>query len=193
MSNDRDDFIERVARELRMMPVSDPAARARVIAAVERVPRRGRLAAMWEWLTTPRAVRVSPLGGIALAVAAAAAIAVVGLGERPVTRAAGSPSRAVAAGPADTVHLVQFMLVAPTASRVAVVGDFNGWDVHATPLRESAGRGVWVAEVPLTPGRHTYAFVVDDSTWMADPVAARAPGDDFGTPSSVIVVEGGAT
>ena len=84
--------------------------------------------------------------------------------------------------------------MAPSASHVALVGDFNGWDAHATPLHAVAARGVWAVEIPLRPGRHAYAFVVDDSTWMADPVAARAPGDDFGAPNSVIVVEaGGAT
>ncbi|HEY9515780.1 MAG TPA: isoamylase early set domain-containing protein [Gemmatimonadaceae bacterium] len=88
----------------------------------------------------------------------------------------------------ESTRVVQFVLVAPSASRVSLVGDFNGWDDRATPLSEASSRGVWAVEVPLEPGRHAYAFVVNDSAWVADPAAARAPGDDFGSPSSVIVV-----
>ena len=85
-------------------------------------------------------------------------------------------------------RIVQFVLVAPSASRVALVGDFNNWDAAATPLREASAEGVWSVTLPLTPGRHIYAFVVDDSKWVPDPSAARAPEDDFGVPNSVIVV-----
>jgi hypothetical protein len=47
---------------------------------------------------------------------------------------------------------------------------------------------MWTVEVPLAPGRHRYAFVVDDETWLPDPTAPRAPGADFGAPSSVVTV-----
>jgi 1,4-alpha-glucan branching enzyme len=85
------------------------------------------------------------------------------------------------------VTLVQFVLVAPDARRVALVGDFNDWDPAATPLRASAG-GAWSAAVQLSPGRHRYAFVVDGVRWLADPAAPPAPDDDFGTPGSVVTV-----
>jgi hypothetical protein len=96
---------------------------------------------------------------------------------------------------------VRFVLVAPSsASRVTVVGDFNGWDAAATPLRPQtrASDGTsWAADVQVPPGRHAYAFVVVDSRgtrWVADPAAALAPDDGFGTLTSVIVVgPGGAT
>jgi 1,4-alpha-glucan branching enzyme len=50
--------------------------------------------------------------------------------------------------------------------------------------------GVWTIEMPLAPGRHRYAFVVDGGQWLPDPAAPRAAGDDFGTPSSVVTVVG---
>ena len=87
------------------------------------------------------------------------------------------------------VRFVQFVHIAPKASRVTVVGDFNGWDPQATPMirRES---GVWIASVPVPPGRHVYAFVVDGDHWVADPAAPLAPEDGFGIRNSVIVVGG---
>jgi hypothetical protein len=217
-AHERDELIARIASELRATPVGSGAAvKARIAAEVLRdgAPAAGRgrhragggLAAAWRWLASPRAVRISPLGGLA----AAAGLAAVAwaLSTRtalpphagPVAQHSGAASvETMAAAPAsiagaEAPRVVQFVLVAPAARHVALVGDFNGWDPRSTPLhRASAGHGdVWAVELPLAPGRHAYAFVVDDSTWVADPGAARAPGDDFGAPSSVIVVGAGAT
>jgi 1,4-alpha-glucan branching enzyme len=88
----------------------------------------------------------------------------------------------------DTVRLVRFMLVAPAASRVALAGDFNGWSAAATPLAAGPG-GVWSGAVSLAPGRHHYAFIVDDTGWVADPAAGRAAGDG-GHAHSVVTVPG---
>ncbi|HKO14932.1 MAG TPA: isoamylase early set domain-containing protein, partial [Gemmatimonadaceae bacterium] len=84
---------------------------------------------------------------------------------------------------------VQFVLVAPTARKVAVVGDFNDWDrAHAAFQAEHRGGGVWSVTAPIPVGHHRYSFVVDDSVWMADPAAPRIADDDYGLPSSVLVV-----
>src|SRR5438067_9973386 len=56
---------------------------------------------------------------------------------------------------------VRFVYVAPYASRVALVGDFNAWNPAAMPMRRSADGRAWMIDVPLMPGRHVYAFVVD--------------------------------
>jgi 1,4-alpha-glucan branching enzyme len=88
----------------------------------------------------------------------------------------------------DSTHMVQFVFVAPTAHSVSLVGDFNNWEMDATPLSAGPSRSVWTVRLPLANGRHRYAFVVDDSTWAADPSAPPAAGDDFGVPSSVITV-----
>ena len=85
------------------------------------------------------------------------------------------------------VRLVQFVLLAPKASRVAVVGDFNDWDPSATPLARLQG-GSWVAAIPVSPGRHVYSFIVDGDRWVSDPASPLAPEDDFGIRNSVIVV-----
>jgi 1,4-alpha-glucan branching enzyme len=82
---------------------------------------------------------------------------------------------------------VRFALVAPGASRVSLVGDFNRWDASATPMRQLGDGRLWIVEVPLPPGRHVYAFVVDGDV-TPDPSAPRAGEEDFGVPSSVVLV-----
>lgn len=85
------------------------------------------------------------------------------------------------------VARVQFVFVAPKAQRVAVVGDFNDWDIAAAPLA-SAG-GVWSGQLEVPYGRHDYAFVVDGERWVRDPNAPQAPADEFGAGYSVLIVD----
>jgi 1,4-alpha-glucan branching enzyme len=85
----------------------------------------------------------------------------------------------------DTIQVVRFVFVDSGASSVALVGDFNDWTRGATRLKRSGAPGVWTVSVPLTPGRHEYAFIVNGSRWVADPLAVKS-SDDFGTESSVI-------
>lgn len=190
-----DELIERAAEELRRPVRMDPAVDARVMATVHALPRhrtarsgRGWLA----WLTQPQTVRFSPLGAMAAVAVIVAAVVVVprlspdGGAERVAETSAISE---VEQSPgSDSTHMVQFVFVAPTAHSVSLVGDFNNWEMDATPLSAGPSRSVWTVRLPLANGRHRYAFVVDDSTWAADPSAPPAAGDDFGVPSSVITV-----
>ena len=104
---------------------------------------------------------------------------------QPVAAAAPTPARSVGAVSDNAAVRVQFVLVAPDAKSVAVVGDFNDWNPSATPL-ESA-RGMWTSEEVVTAGRHDYAFVIDGTRWIADPSAPRAPADELGGGYSVLV------
>lgn len=78
-------------------------------------------------------------------------------------------------GPASATALakrsneVLFIMPAPGAHTVTVVGNFNGWE--ATPLSDEDGDGIWTASLPLSPGRYEYAFVVDGRWWGYDPLA----------------------
>jgi hypothetical protein len=103
-------------------------------------------------------------------------------------RLAASTTTSLAALSGDAPHPIQFVLRAPDAHRVALVGDFNGWDAARGGMRETGAAGVWTATVPLRPGRHVYAYVVDDSVWTLDPRAPRATDPDFGVARSVILV-----
>ncbi|MHB1225659.1 MAG: hypothetical protein ACYC2G_16650, partial [Gemmatimonadaceae bacterium] len=82
----------------------------------------------WRWLRRPKLVRITPLGGLsAVAGLAALLLVAVRLGGVGGEAAAVSPSVATAAGPAatarasttaDSIQVVQFVLVAPGAQRV---------------------------------------------------------------------------
>ncbi|PLY04535.1 MAG: 1,4-alpha-glucan branching enzyme [Desulfuromonas sp.] len=48
----------------------------------------------------------------------------------------------------DGIDGVQFAVWAPSAERVSVVGDFNGWNSLRHPLRSRGGSGVWELFVP---------------------------------------------
>ena len=58
------------------------------------------------------------------------------------------------------VKPVSFILMAPEARRVSVVGDFNQWDSSANPLKRRIDGG-WSALVELPHGHHRYQFLVD--------------------------------
>lgn len=123
-----------------------------------------------------------------LAAAATLAVAVIALawfGVRARPRPDAPPP--VAGVTADT-EPVTFAFRASGATRVSVVGDFNGWDPAATPLERQATSDVWTAHVPVPAGLHTYAFVVDGGDWQPDPAAPLAPVSPFGAKSSMFVV-----
>jgi 1,4-alpha-glucan branching enzyme len=71
---------------------------------------------------------------------------------------------------------------------VHVVGDFNEWDKEQAAMVRDSASGLWSATLMVRPGRHVYAFVVNDSIWRRDPRAAAAPDADFGRPGSVLLV-----
>ncbi|MGE5801958.1 MAG: isoamylase early set domain-containing protein [Gemmatimonadota bacterium] len=159
-----DDILERVVHELRQPVPIDPALDARVMEEIASDAAPAPLATprprfrRWPWL------------------AAAAALGAV-LVARPWSD-----------GSASAANTFQFVLVAPQASSVSLVGDFNDWDPARSPMQTA--QGVWATTVPLAPGRYRYAFLVNGVEWRADPGAPRAHDDEFGTPSSVITVGG---
>lgn len=83
---------------------------------------------------------------------------------------------------------VQFDIRLPDdAHDVALVGDFNGWDSDATPMVQHAPDGTWTAKVDLVPGVHKYAFIVDGSRWLVNPLAPQLPDAGFGPANAVVV------
>lgn len=92
--------------------------------------------------------------------------------------------------PSAGTRLVTFAIVAPSAARVALVGEFNDWDATATPMTRVSGNG-WRVALPLGYGRHVYAFIIDDGQWVTDPRAPIAPERWFGVQRSVMLVSEG--
>ncbi|MBS2031733.1 MAG: zf-HC2 domain-containing protein [Deltaproteobacteria bacterium] len=96
------------------------------------------------------------------------------------------------ARPAPTIDAsgkvaVQFVLAAPQATRVAVAGDFNGWNSDKTQLVRNAD-GTFRLSVSLPPGRYQYQFVVDGERWVPDPLAAEVVDDGFGGKNAVLSI-----
>jgi len=185
-----DAFVERVAARLRTPEHVHPSFEKRVMEKVlaEGTALYPRRSLSGSWWRKERVFRLTPLTGLALAAGIAAVIAVssVAVGARISARSQGT-SRAAASVRADTVQLVRFVFVDPRAERVELVGDFNEWARGSTQLKRSGAPGVWAVSVPLSPGRHEYAFIINGSRWVADPLAVKS-SDDFGTESSVIRV-----
>ena len=193
MRNDDDGMMKEIARQLRA-PLSPPVSGsfdARVMSEVRRMPRHSRFR-LWSRLTTPRTVTVIPLswGLVAASIALFAAIGAIRafddiqVATKPMVTAL-FPSTSAPKPP----QRVQFVLVAPDAKKVAVVGDFNGWDAdHAGYQAQHRGGGVWSVTAPVPIGHHRYSFVVDDSVWVADPTAPRVVDNDYGVTNSAIVV-----
>ena len=179
------DRLEQAIRVLKEPAQIDSGLDRRVMAEIESVPVPGawshRFWMTLDWLKRGRPVRVSPLGGLAFAVGIA--ILVLFGREWMTPQEPGAPLATTAQG-----SVVQFVIVAPAASGVSLVGDFNDWSSAATPMRRVGGNGVWEVTVPLDVGRYRYAFLVDGSTWLRDPSAPPTLDDEFGRPGSVVTI-----
>lgn len=154
---------------LRRRREPDAMAMERLLAAIRAEPAMG---------GRERRIVLSPAGAVVAGFAIAvltSAIWIAAIQSGPGTAAAGRVP-------------VQFVLHAPGAERVTLLGDFNDWDPESVPMTR-AGDGVWAAVVPLLPGTVHYAFLVDGREWRADANAASAPRD-FGRPTSIALIGG---
>jgi serine protease AprX len=74
------------------------------------------------------------------------------------------------------------------AERVALAGDFNGWNTNHTRFAKTAD-GLWRAEIDSPPpGRYHYKFVIDGNRWMDDPSNGLKVPDNYGGFNSVLNV-----
>ncbi len=70
-----------------------------------------------------------------------------------------------------------FRVWAPNAPRITIIGDFNGWDLEATPMEKVEG-GIWEAFIPGLNRYDSYQYAVHktDGTFVgkADPYGFHA-------------------
>jgi len=83
--------------------------------------------------------------------------------------------------------LVQFRLQSADAADVRLAGSFTNWR-PAYELHQTAP-GMWTITLPLSPGVHDYAFVIDGKRWVTDPFA-QAVQDGFGGTNSRLTLVG---
>jgi hypothetical protein len=190
-----DPALEHVVAVARRPVAMDPAAKRRLFVALRAEARPSHARPRWAWLTATRSLRLSPIAGAALAAGLVGVGVLLGLdlGSPPPVAAPSEQRQPLLPTRNSLRDGVKFVLVAPQAARVSLVGDFNRWDPAATPMERTPTGGTWSVVVPLSAGRHEYAFVVDGKQWLPDPSAPLAPVDGFGAPNSVVLVGGSSS
>lgn len=192
MDAEHDELIERAATALRRRATRSPRVVARILSTVEGRPRRWWRAVAWP----SAALSLAATGSLAAALLLGSLTREATdrpqnqrqLGGIPAARTLSVVPAVRATGEALPLP-VQFTLRDVRATQVALIGDFNGWSGAATPLEPGAVAGTWSVTIPLSAGRHVYAFLVDGKTWMTDPRAQTAQDLDFGRANSVLIVQ----
>jgi hypothetical protein len=171
--------VDRLEQEIRDLLADEVAGHAFLLDGLEgrvatelagRLPRCGPLGFLRRLVAPTRGAR---LGQLAVVGATAVIFLVVGVfvaGRFPSAResplAISTPLAAVAEAQAGSQVL--FVMPAPNAGSVAVLGTFNNW--VPTPLTKNKD-GIWTASLTLSPGRYEYAFVIDGRWLGQDPLA----------------------
>lgn len=88
--------------------------------------------------------------------------------------------------PRGVSSMVHFEFHDPKAKEVYLVGSFNGWEPHATPMKR-ARDGTWSVDVKLSAGRHEYRILADGH-WRDDPKANNYERNPFGGRNAVVEV-----
>ncbi len=73
------------------------------------------------------------------------------------------------------------------ARHVLIAGDFNNWMPAVTPMQTANRPGEWRMQLPLSPGRYRYRFVVD-GRWVTDPNNKHVEVNQFGELNNVFEV-----
>lgn len=193
-----DEIVRRAAEAAAQLPAADRAAIARIVQAAARARESDREPNEADLLpaSRPRTLRAPLVAAIAVAAAVIGFVAGARALGRDALRPAAPAGAATAATPAafspreaeaELRIPTTFVLERAHARHVRLVGDFSGWEAQAIPLEREAGSSLWSVTVPLPPGRHVYAFMVD-SVWTVDPRAPTTRDPDFGVTGSVVIV-----
>lgn len=82
---------------------------------------------------------------------------------------------------------VRFVLDAPEASSVVLVGDFSDWTSDDRYRLKRTTSGEWELSVKLRKHQtYAYGFLVDGERWIADPQATEMIDDGFGSVNSLL-------
>ena len=131
------------------------------------------------WVWNPQPIRLRPLSVMIFT----GAVVLLGFLSGRVDLLRPTTPSGVSTVPAKI--FMQFRLEAPQASSVHLGGSFTEWKpVYA--LHELSS-GIWSVVVPLEPGVHDYAFLVN-GRWITDPVAPLVDDGFGGTNSRLLVV-----
>ena len=89
-------------------------------------------------------------------------------------------------GGKTTLRAINFICNAPGAQTVSLVGDFNGWNPAAHPMKQMPDKA-WFFTLELKHGHHRYAFLVD-GVMTVDPRGLGVTRNDKGERVSLVSV-----
>ena len=91
--------------------------------------------------------------------------------------------------PRRTGTRVTFALpVCTETGAVSVVGDFNGWDPAAHPMKKRSN-GMRSVSVELPPGgTYRFKYLSEKGDWFCEPAADGEAWNEFHTTDSVLLV-----
>lgn len=176
---------------LRRLPRPEPGADFAVdvmsrVRASARRPASARPRSPWrnllDWLLTPKSLSFTPLQA---GLATACLLLALGLGARYMPWASGPDGVG-----GDGLTPVRFVLAAPGAQRVAVIGSFNNWNATGWEMRRDPATGQWSLTTALPSGSFEYVFQVDGTATLPDPSAPLSADDGFGSRNSLLQVRG---
>lgn len=135
----------------------------------------------------PKDSRVS---SVAPAPAGPAAPAPARIAPVPPPSVPAPPPAVASAAQVQVIREVKIYFYYPPAQKVAVTGDFNGWDRDGVPLTRAGKPGLWETNLRLRPGAYSYNFIVDGDVLVPDPNAPDQTPDGYGGTNSILLVKG---
>ena len=85
------------------------------------------------------------------------------------------------------ISIKQFLIHAPQAGSVYILGDFNEWQKTEASRLTKMENGNWSAHVILEKGRYRYKYLIDDQ-WIHDSENPQKETNTFGSLDSVLIV-----
>ncbi len=73
------------------------------------------------------------------------------------------------------------------AGSVSVLGDFNGWDPLAHPLKKRSN-GTRSVSIELPAGEYRFKYLADDGSWFCDPNLDDVELNEYHAANSVLRV-----
>jgi len=77
----------------------------------------------------------------------------------------------------------------PEITQVSCVGDFNRWNRKLGEMYYCQESKEWIFNINLKPGVYRYKFLLNGTTWIADPNVSENVDDSFGGKCSILRVD----
>lgn len=72
------------------------------------------------------------------------------------------------------------------AESAVLAGEFNDWDLGATPMKRLKDGSFSVTISLESPRAYRYRYVLDGNVWVSDPEADGTVGNDYGGEDSLV-------